>query len=793
MLNLVIILLSVLLQIAAAGFAIRINRTARQPLAWILLSTALVLMAIRRLYVLVELAGAGLPARLLPNELLGLLVSALVLSGILLVRSLFRSKDEQAAGLQAATARAWAETDKLKAVMAATPVPLWIAEDPLCRVIRGNPAAEALLRMQQGANHSLSAPPEELPRHFRLLRDGQELLPENMPMQRATLAGDETRDLPLDLLFTDGEVRHLMAYATPLRDPEGQIRAGVCCMVDLTEIRRVEAALRASESKVQQNVDRLGALVRLNQVEGASIREILDFGLDEAVALTDSALGYIYFYDEAREELTLHSWSRDVMEACSVREPRTTCSLEETGLWGEVVRQRRPILVNDYTAPHSLKKGHPEGHPPLRRFMSVPLFNGGQIVAVVGVGNKAEPYEEQDTEQLTLFMNGLWSIVERRKAEDALAKARKMESLGLLSGGIAHDFNNIFQAMVANLEMAEAALPEDSRGHVYLQRLKTGLDRATRLSRDILHSSGGDLRRPEPLELTALITEALDRLRLPVVRDFARDLPRVMADPLLVGRVVEGLVTNAQEANSSQGVVRVRTYLRTVTTLDLATGHWPEPVELGSYAVLEVSDQGHGIDAATLPNIFDPFYSTRDLGRGLGLPAALGIVRSHHGGLQVESIPGVGSVFRVHFPSPEGLESRPAAPPEGIHARNLVLLADDELDLREVMAEMLESWFGLEVVPATDGQEALETFLQRPEAFDLVILDATMPRMGGVEAFKAMRALRPGLPGILCSGYALPASREEAITQGFADFLKKPFSSAELEAMLNQVMGRRTR
>ncbi len=790
MLNLAIILMSVALQIAAAGFAVRINRTARKPLAWMLLSLALVLMAARRLYVLVEVSEVGMPSQLLPNEVLGLIISGLMLTGVLLIRGLFRSKAEQVAGQREAATRAMAEADKLKAVMAATPVPLWIAEDPLCAVIRGNAAAEALLRMPPRANHSKSASPGESPGHFRLLREGRELLPEEMPMQQAALFGERVQGLPLDLAFADGQVRQLMGYATPLRDAEGHIHGAVCCMVDVTDLRRVEEALRASEAKVQQNADRLGALVRLNQVEGASIREILDYGLDEAVALTGSVIGYIYFYDEGTQEFTLHSWSKEVMPACAVLNPMTAYKLEKTGLWGEVVRQRRPILRNDFSVPDPLMKGRPEGHAPLSRFMSVPLFSGSQIVAVVGVGNKLEPYEEQDIEQLTLFMNGLWSIVERRKAEEALVKARKMESLGLLSGGIAHDFNNIFQAMVANLEMAETAMPEDSRGHLYLQRLKTALDRASRLSRDILHSSGGDLRRPESLELTPLIAEVLDRLRLPVLRDFSQSLPRVMVDPLLVGRVVEGLVTNAQEANSSQGIVRVRTYLRTVTPLDLGTGHWPKPVEPGSYAVLEVSDQGHGIEAASLPDIFDPFYSTRDLGRGLGLPAALGIVRSHRGGLQVESILGVGSVFRVHFPSPEAQENLPVAPVEGHRARNLVLLADDEVELREVMAEMLESWFGLEVVPVADGQEALDAFNQRPEVFDLVILDATMPRLGGVEAFKAMRAVRPGLPGILCSGYALPASRDEAITQGFADFLKKPFSSVELEAMLNRVMGR---
>jgi CheY-like chemotaxis protein len=278
---------------------------------------------------------------------------------------------------------------------------------------------------------------------------------------------------------------------------------------------------------------------------------------------------------------------------------------------------------------------------------------------------------------------------------------------------------------------------------------------------------------------------------LTVIRDFAPDLPRVLVDPLLVSRVVEGLVTNALEASSAEGAIRLRTCVRTLTPRDLGTGHWPEPLEPGTYVVMEASDQGHGIDQATLPKIFDPFFSTRDLGRGLGLAAALGIIRGHRGGIQVESLPGVGSVFRVYFPSPEGQEVAPMVAGLDVRARNLVLLVDDEAELRAVMAEMLQDWFGLDVVSAADGQEAVEVSTQRPEAFDLVILDATMPRLGGVEAFRAMRAIRPGLPGILCSGYALPASRDQAIAQGFADFLKKPFTSNELEALLDRVMGTR--
>lgn len=615
MVNLLVILLSASLQIAAAAFALRIRREAGGILAWNLVAAAMILMAGRRLYALAELLGGRLATPLMPNELLGLLISALMLAGILLIRDLFRSMATQAATLDAARQRALGEADKLGAVMAATPVPLWIAEDPDCRTIRGNPAGAALIRMSPQANHSKSAPAEERPTHFRLAQEGRDLAPEEMPMQRAARLGEEVRGEPIDLVFGDGDqVRHLMAYASPLRDTDGRIRGAVCSLVDLTEARLAEAAL---------------------------------------------------------------------------------------------------------------------------------------------------------------------------------AKAHKMESLGLLAGGLAHDFNNLFQSMVTSLEMARGSLPAGGREQVHLDRLQAALDRASKLSRDILHCSGGDLRRPESLDLSPVVAGVLDRMAPGVARDLATPLPRVMMDPVLVGRVVEGLVTNALEASSAPGGIRVRTYMRQVGAAELGAGHWPEPAEPGLYAVLEVSDQGQGIDAATLPRIFDPFFSTRDMGRGLGLPAALGIVRGHRGGIQAESIPGVGSVFRVHLPSPETLDAPPVAVVDGPRHRNRVLLADDEVDLRAIMAEMLQDWFGLDVVTAADGQEALEVFRHQPEAFDLVLLDATMPRMGGVEAFHAMRRVRPGLPGILCSGYALPASREQAVAEGFADFLKKPFTSAELRTILDRVTGLR--
>ena len=165
---------------------------------------------------------------------------------------------------------------------------------------------------------------------------------------------------------------------------------------------------------------RLRALVRISETEGESLKELLDVTLEEIVALSDSVFGYIYFYSEMSREFTLHAWSRDVMQACSIPNPTTVYPLSRTGIWGEAVRQRKPVVVNDFAAPNPLKRGYPEGHAPLTRFMTIPVVNRGCIVAVVAAANKAAEYTDTDVNQLTQMMDVVWKIAERKQAEDDL-------------------------------------------------------------------------------------------------------------------------------------------------------------------------------------------------------------------------------------------------------------------------------------------------------------------------------------------------------------------------------------
>lgn len=179
---------------------------------------------------------------------------------------------------------------------------------------------------------------------------------------------------------------------------------------------------KKTDEKIRKNEVRLQGMVRILQHQTDSVQEFLDYALEEAIKLTESKIGYLYYYDEKKSEFTLNTWSKDVMKECAIQNPESVYELDKTGIWGEVVRQRKEIIVNDFTAFNPLKKGYPEGHTSLKRFLSIPIFAGNSIVAVVGFANKESDYNNDDLLQIQLLMDGVWREVERKKAEKTLLK-----------------------------------------------------------------------------------------------------------------------------------------------------------------------------------------------------------------------------------------------------------------------------------------------------------------------------------------------------------------------------------
>ncbi|MCB2184910.1 MAG: PAS domain S-box protein [Deltaproteobacteria bacterium] len=577
----------------------------------------------------------------------------------------------------------------------------------------------------------------------------------------------------------------------------GEFDAGLVFTVsDITESKRTKAAL-------QLNEQRLEALLRLHQLSFPSVAAITDFALEEGIRLTGSEVGYLAFLNENETIMTMYSWSRTALARCVTEDKPLVYQVEHTGLWGEAVRQRRPVVTNDYRAVNPLKRGLPPGHVPILRHMNVPVFEENRIVAVAGVGNKREPYDEADVRQLTLLMQGLWRIVRRRRDEEELAametqlrQAQKMQALGTLAGGFAHDFNNILTAILGYGELAREAarLGRPSRGE--LDRMLAAAERARDLVGEILAFSRQRELETVPLDLNEevrLAARNLERSLPPGVQvslELAPNLPSILGEPGSLEEIIQNLGSNAGHAMPRGGRLEFRSEL-----VELAA---PPAERLGlapgPYAVLEARDTGAGMDEETQRRIFDPFFTTKETGQGtgLGLSTVFGIMQSLAGHVTCESAPGQGATFRLWFPLAAGATADQPAPEAGAAAarsgRRTILIVDDDEFSREAGQRLLQRE-GYRVVLAAGGEEALELIRQGQPAIDLVLLDVSLPGLGGRRSLEQLRELDPTVRVIILGSYA-GAKSLAGLVQGTEGFLPKPFNRQNLLAKVRGVLDR---
>ncbi|HEX9009492.1 MAG TPA: ATP-binding protein [Holophagaceae bacterium] len=389
-------------------------------------------------------------------------------------------------------------------------------------------------------------------------------------------------------------------------------------------------------------------------------------------------------------------------------------------------------------------------------------------------------------------------ITQRKEAEDALRQSQKLESLGVLAGGIAHDFNNLLTAILGNANLGVMHLPPESPALPYLGQIEQATLRAADLTRQLLAYAGKGRLQVVEVDLNRLVTEMTQLLTVSISKkavvryDLTRDLPKISADPSQMQQLVMNLVTNASEAIGDEvsGLITIRTGVQAV---DEATnvGLLPAlPLSPGSYATLEVSDTGCGMTQEVRERIFDPFFTTKFTGRGLGLSAMLGILRSHHGSLKVYSEPGRGSVFKLFFPAQAtAAEERPTVQSGAWwQGRGVLLVVDDEAPARAVARGLAEA-HGFQVLEAADGQEALGLFELRHRELSAVLMDLTMPHLDGRRAFLRMHEINPGVPVVMTSGYSEEDVVADFLGRGLAGFLAKPYQSGQFLAVLRQAIG----
>jgi signal transduction histidine kinase/PAS domain-containing protein/ActR/RegA family two-component response regulator len=407
------------------------------------------------------------------------------------------------------------------------------------------------------------------------------------------------------------------------------------------------------------------------------------------------------------------------------------------------------------------------------------------------------------TEKFTATILTLRDVTAARRAEEErlelerrILQAQKMESLGALAGGIAHDFNNLLVGVIGNAELALDSLPPGTPARSRIEGILRSGQRAAKLTQQMLAYSGRGHFFLQRIDLAALVKKMSSTLARTVPRtvelryECPAGLPAIDADESQIRQAIANLVTNAVEAiGAAGGHITVRLGAGSVGFDEPEAAEGTEdPAE--SRVFLEVSDDGCGMDADTLARMFDPFFSTKFIGRGLGLPVVQGIVRGHKGRLQARSVLGRGTTIRMSFPAAaaavagDAVAGRKAAT---AGPRATVLVVDDEPEVHEVVKAWLVD-AGLDVVSAQDGPQAIECVRQRSQDIDCVVLEMTMPRMNGIACGDTLRELCPTLPILLTSGYSEADLAKDLAGHSLTGFVQKPYRRAELVARVRAAL-----
>jgi PAS domain S-box-containing protein len=513
---------------------------------------------------------------------------------------------------------------------------------------------------------------------------------------------------------------------------------------DITERKRTEEALRKSEEHY---------------------RSIFE-GSRDAIYITTRDGKFI---DANQSALDLFGYSRE--EMASVNALQLYADPDDAGRFQKEIEKKG--FLRDYELTFRKKDGTEIDclfNTTIRR------ANDGSILAYQGI---------------------IRDMTEQKKLEAQLLQSQKMEAIGTLAGGIAHDFNNILGIVIGNTELALDDVPEWNPAKGCLEEIRSASLRAKDVVRHILSFSRKSVFEKKPVQITSIIKDSLKLLRasiptaIEIRQNFSCEYDTVLADPTQINQVLMNLCTNASHAMREEGGV-LEVGLKNV---DLELGNETLDLGPGRYVKLSVSDTGPGIDSAIIDRIFDPYFTTKGLGEGtgMGLSVVHGIVKNHDGAVTVKSEPGKGAVFEVFFPLTEA-----EAEPEDRQAGALptgnekILFVDDEESLVKMAQRMLEMQ-GYQVETRSDPVEALELFRSRPDGFDLVITDMTMPNMTGDRLAREILSIRPDIPIILCSGFSAKIDAEKAKALGIRKYIEKPLNMSDFVVAVRKVLDEQKR
>ncbi|MFV2081246.1 MAG: PAS domain S-box protein [bacterium] len=618
----------------------------------------------------------------------------------------------------------------LNALIDGSPLAI-ITADPKGRIMTWNPAAERIFGWKA----------EEVVNRIGpiVLEKGRK---EFLDMIKRTLEGEKLLDQEMVRLKKDGTPINVSISTAPVYEQDTPV-AVVAMFADITRRKMAEEALMRSDEQY---------------------RTVVQTATDAIISADASG--------------KVISWNRVAEE-----------------LFGYMEKEAIGMEVTELMPP-GYREAHNQSMEKLIKTGKEKII--GKTVEVEGLRKNGEQFPVEislaswKTDVHINFTAIIRDITERKKLEAQIHHSQKLESLGILAGGIAHDFNNLLMGILGNASLALPKVPDENPAHLNIMRIEQAAIRASDLTNQMLAYSGkgkfivGVLDTNKIVEeMSQLLTSSVGK-KCGIYYNLSSDPVTIEGSSAQIQQLIMNLITNASDAiGEDKGTITVTTRIEECDQDCLESAYFAHDLPEGLYSSISVSDSGKGMDRETLEKLFDPFYSTKETGRGLGLAAVLGIVRGHKGIIQVESEPNKGTRFRVLLPytEPDETISQEEKPPGKItkwRESGTVLVVDDEEYVRDVVTNILEEC-GLTVILAQDGAEGLEVFAKMGKEIDLVLLDMTMPEMSGREVFAELRNIDKKVKVILSSGYSEQEICAEIIDEhGDVEFIQKPYRAGAL-------------
>ena len=582
--------------------------------------------------------------------------------------------------------------------------------------------------------------------------------------------------------------------ADPIIDSNGRIDGAVHILKDITEYER-------AKSEIEAHNTRLESLLKIARLTTNCVKTVLDETLDQAIRLTGSKYGYIFLYDEITQKLTLHSWSYEAMIQCNVKNVQLIYDLNKTGCWGEAIRRKAPFILNDYAAENTSKKGIPDGHVEIKKFLTIPVIRDHKIVGVIEVANKLTDYNNIDIQSLDLLADSAWKILERIEFQNNLtdAKNRAEESDRLKSAFLAnmsHEIRTPMNGILGFLGILKKASLEESKKNHYIDIVNQSGERLLNTINDIIEVARietGDV--PITFSKIALqpflnyyytffAPQAINKGLQLILQENELPIESFFCDENKLNSIFTNLIKNAIKF-TDKGKITFGYTLK------------EENIEFF------VNDTGIGIPANRQEAIFDRFVQA-DIedqrafqGSGLGLSIVKAYVEKLNGRIWLKSTENVGTTFFFSLPHKDEISKTtedynattirnnelPSLMKEKKH--KILIVEDDEMST--LFIETILEEYNFNLITAHDGEEAINICRTNPD-IALILMDIKIPIINGYESTRLIREFNTEVVIIAQTAYALSGDKEKALKAGCNDYISKPIEKDELNELIQKYL-----